>query len=94
MAAALTVAAIPAIAPPLAPKDIRVVKAAEVALTAQPSGVVNPVNHFDAPRADDVAGTTGCAGCRAPVAEFVVGQCHRRLDQHAGQLRRRPTSPS
>jgi hypothetical protein len=57
MAAVLTVAAIPAIAAPLAPKDIRVVKAAEVALTAQPSGVVNPVNHFDAPRADDVAGT-------------------------------------
>jgi hypothetical protein len=59
MAAALTVAAIPAIAPPLAPNDIRVVKATEVALTAQPSGLVNPVNYFDTPSAGDVAGTTG-----------------------------------
>ena len=59
MAAALTVAAIPAIAPPLAPKDIRAVRATEVALTAQPSGRANPVNlYFDAPSAGAVAGTT------------------------------------
>ena len=94
MAAALTVAAIPAIAPPLAPKDIRVVKATEVALTAQPSGLANPVNvYFDAPSAGDVAGTTG-----VPV---VVRQSLNPLPGNAigasvarRTLRGRPTSPS
>jgi hypothetical protein len=42
----------------LAPRDIRAVKATEVALTAQPSGLANPVNvDFDAPSAGAVAKT-------------------------------------
>ena len=60
IAAAMTIAAVPAIAPPLAPKDIRVVKATEVALTAQPSGLVNPADvYLGGPPAGAVAGTTG-----------------------------------
>jgi hypothetical protein len=45
IAAAMTIAA-PAIAPPLAPKDIRVVKATEIALADQPSVLANPGNVY------------------------------------------------
>ena len=60
VAAAMTVTAIPAIAPPLAPNDIRAANATHVALAAQPAGLTNPANvYVDAYPVRAAAGTSG-----------------------------------
>jgi hypothetical protein len=63
MAAAVAVAAVPALAPRLAPKDIRVVQSTQVALAAEPAAGPNLVSdYFGAYPAGGAAGSPGVSG--------------------------------
>ena len=87
MAAAVAVAAVPALAPRLAPKDIRVVQSTQVALAAEPDAGPNLVSdYFGAYPAGGAAGSPGVSGrvqqllteaapCNSDLRALAAGLC-------------------